>query len=158
MKLQELIDTNQIDLNEGQVHGFLLGAQCGVKPLSFDKASTELFGDATPTPELQNSLSELWQKLQKNFNQELTDLFDPNLDAPTFLSAAHDRLDYFLTGLSLAGSVQGEEIEEVTEELENLVMDLDEASSGASLTEIKAEELKEDLLGAWEEFVHQKLN
>lgn len=156
MKLQELIDTNQIDLNEGQALSFLLGAQCGVKPLSFEKALAELLGDAEATSELQNSLRELWQKLQKNFTQELTDLFDPNLEAQSFLETAHDRLDYFLTGLSLAGSVQGEELEEVTEELENLVMDLDEASSG--LTEIKAEELKEDLLGAWEEFVHQKLN
>lgn len=158
MKLQEVMQANQIDLNEGQVKGFFLGALSGVKPLEFSHAVTELMGNDTEiTAELENILKEQWQHLQKSFAKELASLLDPQVDPTTFLSRAQDRLDFFLTGLSLSGSVRDEELEEVSEELENLVMDLDEYLTDGNVEAERAEELKEDILGAWEEFVSRRI-
>ena len=157
MNLQELIGQTDLDLNEGQVRAFFLGALSADRPLPFNKAQEELLSEA---PETKNSLEphlkQLWDKLNDKDQDQLASLFADKGTVQEFLTTALERLDYFLTGLSLAGSLADEEQSEVLDELENVVMDLDEYLSDDKPETEAGEELKEQFLGAWEELVKLK--
>jgi hypothetical protein len=156
MGLQELIESNEVDFNANQARAFFLGAQTGDKPMTFPKAMDELLSEAPEAKkELEKELKNLWDELSQNTKASLENLFTGPTDLDLFLTEALKKLDYFLTGFSLAGAVNDEEAEEVSEELENLVMDLDDYLSGEK-AKADAEEIKDQLLGAWEAFVELK--
>lgn len=157
MNLQELIAQTDLDLNEGQVRAFFLGALFADKPLPFNKAQEELLSEAPEAKKaLEPHLKTLWDKLNDKDQDQLASLFPDKGSVQEFLTTALERLDYFLTGLSLAGSLADDEQTEVLDELENVVMDLDEYLSDDKPEAEAGEELKEQLMGAWEELVKLK--
>lgn len=156
MGLQELIESNELDFNANQARAFLLGTMTGDRPMTFPKAMDELLSEAPEAKkELEKELKKLWDELSKNKKTSLEDLFSGSSDLDQFLEESLEKLDYFLTGFSLAGAVNDEDAEEVSEELENLVMDMDDYLSGEK-AKSDAEEIKDQLLGAWEAFVELK--
>lgn len=157
MNLQELIDETDLQLKEGQVRAFFLGNLTADHPFSFNEAKEELLTEA-PNAEktLGPSLKELWKSVEENQAREMANLFPDTPEVKEFLSDALEKLDYFLTGFSLGGSSDEQEISDVIDELEDTVMDMDEYLSDEKATKENGEELKELFLGAWEELVELK--
>lgn len=154
MNLQELIEQSGIDINEGQIRAFFLGAQTGDKPLSLAKTMDELLADVPEVKKsLEPALKKVWDEISAQKKAQLTGLFQGARNLSHFLTLAQERLDFFLTGLSLAGFMKDKACVEVLEELENVVMDLDDYLAEGSNDEEAGEEIKDQLLGAWEEFM-----
>lgn len=153
MSLQELIKAAELDISEGQIKAFFLGAQIGDKPLTFSKTMGELFADIPDEKKtLENELNKLWDSLVANTEKELANLFKGPADLKSYLTTALQRLDFFLTGLSLAGSFADKKLTEASEELENVVLDLDDYILEGN-TDLDADELKDQLEGAWDELL-----
>lgn len=157
MKLQELIKQAELDINEGQVKAFFLGALTASRPLRFEQACEELL---TEDPEalgtLEPELKKLWDSLNNKDSKELENLFPENSDLKVFLATAQERLDYFLTSLSLAGSnseTEDDDLAEILDELEDTVMDIDEYLADGKGSVEDGEELKELLLSTWGDLV-----
>ena len=161
MKLQELIDSTDLDMTEAQVKAFFLGVLCAEKPLPYPKALEELLAETPDAKkELEAPLKVLWDKCQANLKAELEKMFPQEDDITAFMELAKDQLDYFLTAMSLSGtnteSCQDEELAELIDELEDTVEDMDEFLSDSHATKEDGDDFKEFLLGTWAEFTSTK--
>ncbi len=79
MNLQELIGQTDLDLNEGQVRAFFLGALTADKPLPFNKALEELLSEAPEAQKaLEPHLKTLWDKLNDIFTGKSCALYCPH--------------------------------------------------------------------------------
>lgn len=161
MKLQELIDSTDLDMTEAQVKAFFLGVLCAEKPMPVGKAIDELLEEVPEAKkELEAPLRELFEKLKKNVKSELENMFPIEDDINTFMELSKDQLDYFLTAMSLSGtnteSCDDEDLAELIDELEDTVEDMDEFLSDSHATKEDGEEFKEFLLGTWADFVSTK--
>lgn len=158
MNLQALIDSTELDMTVDQVKAFFLGVLCADRPLSFGQALEELLSEAPDSKkELEGELKKMWSMLETNSIKELENIFPQEGDVKVFLEKARDQLDYFLTALTLSGTnsddCEIEEMGEVIEELEDTVMDMDEYLSVSNPASEDSEQLKENLLESWNEFI-----
>ncbi len=153
MKLQEL--TDKYDLNVDLIKAFFLGILNAKKPMSFKAALEELLEqEPEAQKELESELQNLWNELQSKKIQETQNLFQ---DAD--LELAKDKLDQFLTAMSLSGTHAesvDDELSELIDELEDTVEDLEDFTSEDKQDEGKAEELKEFLFDTWKDFLETK--
>lgn len=161
MKIQELIDSTDLDMTEAQVKAFFLGVLCAEKPLPYPKALEELLSEAPDAKaKLESPLKETWDHLQKNLKKELSVMFPNEKDITTFMEISRDQLDYFLTAMSLSGThlekCDDPGLLELIDELEDSVEDMDDYLSDEEATKEDGEDFKSFLLGAWEEFVASK--
>src|SRR5690606_22783826 len=119
---------------------------------NLDKALEEIFSEV---PEeraaLEKPIAELFENLKVTRATEVETLISEDLNF------SFENLDFFLTGLSIAGthsdSVEGE-LSEIIEDLEDLVMDIEEFLETSPGSE-EQEELTSALLGTWEALVKQ---
>lgn len=139
------------------VKAFFLGVLTADRPMTFEKAVDELLAESPEDKKnLSSELKKFWDELSTKKKAEMTSLFSEASD----LDDCRDRLDFFLTGLSLSGttseSVKSEEVAALIDELEDMVEDLDDylSEDGAS-AEVGAE-IKEFLLDTWADFVKTK--
>src|SRR5690606_22268413 len=118
------------------------------------KALEEIFSEEPEVrPTLEKPIAELFENLKVTRSSEVETLINEDLNT------SFENLDFFLTGLSIAGthsdSVEGE-LSEIIEDLEDLVMDIEEFLETAGSEEDKAE-LTDALLGTWDALV-KRLN
>jgi hypothetical protein len=150
MKLQELINNSELDLSISQLKAFFLGTLSADRPMNFDKAITELVEDEM-SGELKIEMKTLWESLASKRTDELKKLFTKELDQET----TKDQMDFFLTALSLSGTnsetTKDADVAEILEELEDLVMEMDEAIIEGDQSQV--EEIKEVMLEVWKDFV-----
>ena len=158
MKLQELIQSTDLDMTTAQVKAFLLGVLTAQKPLAFPKAIEEMLS-ATPeaTKTLEAELKILWDYLLQNKSSELKILLPKATNLTDFLTQAKDQMDFYLTGLGLSGtnveSCKNEDVADLLDELEDSVMDMDEYLSEENPDLTEGEELKEMLLETWKDYL-----
>jgi uncharacterized protein YgfB (UPF0149 family) len=161
MKIQEQIDSTDLDMTEAQVKAFFLGILCAEKPLNFSKALSEILSE---TPEaksaLETPLKTLWDELNRNLKSELINMFPHEKDVTHFLQTSKDQLDFFLTGMSLSGthseSCKDEELGEFINELEDMVEDVEDYLGDDEADEEDGQDIKEFLLDSWKEFASTK--
>jgi len=158
MNLQTLLNQSDLDLTLPQIKAFLLGVIDGKKPLTSAKAVEELLLEVEEgKKELEAGILNLWEELQKNKVTELTNLFTVTSEFATFLETSKEQLDYFLTGLSLSGTsadyADKESLAEILEDLEDMVFELDDYLASDSVTDEESEELREELLEMWKEYL-----
>lgn len=161
MKLQDQLDSTDLDMTEMQVKAFFLGVLCAEKPLPYHKALEELLEDAPEAKSvLEAPLKTLWETLQKNMKRELEKMFPEENDIHTFIEVSKEQLDFFLTGMSLSGtntdSCDDEELAAFIEELEDTVEDMDDFLADSEATDEDGEDFKEFLLDTWKEFSASK--
>lgn len=161
MELQELLNESDLNMTLPQVKAFFLGVLCADKPLPYSKAVEELLTEVEEgKKELEEALKPLWEDLQKNRNQELANMLTASGEFATFLETSKEQLDYFLTAMSLSGTnvetVGDEDLSEIIDELEDTVMELEDYLSSDKQTDEETEELKEYLLGAWQDFIDSR--
>lgn len=157
MKIQELINSTDLDMTEAQVKAFFLGILCAEKPLNFSKALSEILSE---TPEAKTSLEApfktLWDELSKNLKSELMNMFPNEKDLTHFLEMSKDQLDFFLTGMSLSGThsenCKDEELGEFINELEDMVEDIEDYLGDDEADKEDGQDIKEFLLDSWKEF------
>lgn len=161
MNIQELINSTDLDMTEEQIKAFFIGVLCADRPLPCPKAIVELLSE---TPEaqkkLEQPLQELWNQLQKNLKTELNQLMPVVEDPRTYVEAAKDQLDFFLTGMALSGTnaenCDDEEFGEFIDELEELVEDMDDFLVDPDASEDDANDFKEFLSENWHKFAASK--
>lgn len=155
MNLQELINDTEIDMSAESLKAFFLGFMSAERPFNFHQALKEL-DIPESNPKLDQELEALWKGLEKNKEKELENLFPSSANLNEYLENAKEKLDYFLTALTLAGTsadtCKNEELADLMEELEDTVIDLDEYLSEPS-SEKDGEELKELLNETWKDFL-----
>jgi DNA-directed RNA polymerase subunit F len=161
MKLQALIDETDLEMTIPQIKAFFLGIMHADKRPAFDKVMDELLAeDPEAQARLAPELKQLWQEMQEHEVRELENFFPAaTSELKDFLLAAQANLDYFLTALTLSGTTAesaNEEKAELIEYLEETLEELDELLSEAKLDAEQGEELREDLLTNWKEFVDSK--
>ncbi len=161
MKLQEHIDSTDLDMTEMQVKAFFLGVLCAEKPLPFPRALEEILSESPSAREvLEAPLRLEWDKLTKNLKRELLDIFPQEPDTRAWIDLAKDQLDFFLTAMSLAGTnletCSDEELAGFIDELEDTVEDMDDFLSDSEASLEDGEDFKEFLLDAWKEFAETK--
>lgn len=158
MKLQELIGQTDLDMTPSQVKAFLLGALTAERPLPFPKAMEEMLSESPKAQKvLEQELKIFWDELQKNKVSELKNIFSDESKLEEFLTQAKDQLDFYLTALSLSGTnienCKNEEWADLIDELEDFVMELDDYLSENNPDQEQGEELKENLLETWDQYV-----
>lgn len=161
MRLQEQIDSTDLDMTEAQVKAFFLGILCAEKPLLFAKALEEILSE---TPEAKNELEAplktTWDHLQKNMKGELEKMLPLEEEASTFIEISKDQLDFFLTGMSLSGtnteSCDDEELASFIDELEETVEDMEDFLADSEASPEDGEDFKEFLIETWKEFAASK--
>lgn len=161
MKLQDHLDSTDLDMSEEQVKAFFLGMLCAEKRPSGNQAVDEFLTDF---PEVRAALTaplkETWEYLSQNTRKELEAMFPQEDDAYIFVEAAKDQLDFFLTGMSLAGTntetCQNEELAAFVDELEEVVEDMDDFLADSEAEGEDAEDFKEYLLDIWKDFTASK--
>ncbi len=161
MSLQELIKSTELDMSSEQVKAFFLGTLCAEKPLNFSKAVDEL---VSTTPEakdiLERELKVLWDKLSTNTGKSLKDMYPDNKDTRKFLEVAKDQLDYFLMGMSLAGTsldnCKSEDLAAFLDEMEDCLEDIEDFLSDKKAEVEEGETLKEFLVEGWDGYVATK--
>ncbi|HXH74020.1 MAG TPA: hypothetical protein VNJ08_03595 [Bacteriovoracaceae bacterium] len=158
MELQQLLNNSDLHMTLPQVKAFFLGILSAEKPMPYNKAVEELLAEVTEgKEELAVSLKVLFEELSKNKKAELADMFKISGDFATFLESSKEQLDYFLTALSLSGTnvetLEDEDLSEIIDELEDTVMELEDYLASDKQTDEESEELKDYLLGAWQEFI-----
>lgn len=153
MKLQEL--TDKYDLNLELVKAFFLGGLNAQKPMAFGVALKELFEEEPEAQkELETELQAYWNTLSSKKIAETQGLF-----AQGDLELLKDKLDHFLTGLSLAGTHSesvDEELSEIIDELEDLVEDMEDFTTEEDQPADEAAEIKEFLSDTWKDFLETK--
>lgn len=153
MKLQEL--TEKYDLNLDLIKAFFLGVLNSKKPMKFEVALKELLEEEPEAQkELASELQVFWKELESKKLVETQNLFQDG-----DLELAKDKLDQFLTAMSLCGTHAesvDEELSELIDELEDTVEDLDDFLSEDEQPESEAEELKEFLFDTWKDFLETK--
>lgn len=157
MKLTEILTKHELDITIPQIKAFFLGVNSADKPLPFPKALDELLDESVHLKdELEGPLKELWDEIIKNYKTEMGNLLPVDEELSLFLEAAILRLDYFLTGMGLAGTssenAKDPAVAEFIEEIEDAIETIDEILSEEKLDKEDAEDMREFLLGAWEEF------
>ncbi len=162
MNFQDLINSSDLDLTLPQIKAFFLGCQIGKKPLSFHKSFEELTNKSSNSSgDLAQGLNSLWTDLEKNKDLELKNIFNKSANFSTFLESSKEQLDYFLTGLGLAGttadSTSDDFLKEVLEELEELVLDIEDYLISDAQSKEETEALCEDLEMLWSEFLKVKI-
>jgi hypothetical protein len=158
MELQDLLNDSDLDMTLPQVRAFFLGVLSADKPLPYAKAADELLSEVTEMKaELHAALRPQFDELQKDRKKALSEMFSGPGEFATFLESSKEQLDHFLTGMNLSGtsvdSTSNEDLSELIDELEDTVMELEEYLSSDSQTAEESEELKEYLLGAWQDFI-----
>lgn len=155
MNLQELMNASGTQINEEIVRAYFLGNFTGKKPLDFETTLKEMIteGDATS---FQTQLEAIFDETRSDYKNQLAALLKPQDSAKDFLNNAVDTLDYFLTGYASAGASSDAGIEEVCEDLESFLLDIEEILAKDSASTEEMDDLKEEVLGAWEELVSQR--
>jgi uncharacterized protein YgfB (UPF0149 family) len=161
MKIQDHINSTDLDMTEIQVKAFFLGVLCAEKPLPYHKALIELLSE---TPEAKGTLEgpfkTVWDELQKSLKSELTRMFPDESDIHAFLELAKDQLDFFLTGMSLSGTnadnCDDEELAEFINELEELVEDMEDFLADSEASEEDGEDFREFLFENWKNFASSR--
>lgn len=161
MKLQDHLDSTDLDMSEMQVKAFFLGVLCAEKPLPYSKALEELLADFPEAKdELEAPLKTVWESLEKNLRKELERMFPQEDDIHTFIEVSKEQLDFFLTGMSLSGTntekCKDEELAAFIEELEDTVEDMDDYLADSEASDEDGEDFKEFLLDMWKEFSASK--
>ncbi len=161
MKLQEQIDSTDLDMTEMQVRAFFLGVLCAERPLPFPRALEEILSESPDARSvLEAALQVEWDRLSKNLKRELLAMFPPEADTRTWIELAKDQLDFFLTAMSLSGTnletCDDEELAGFIDELEDTVEDMDDFLSDADASTEDGEDFKEFLVDAWKEFAETK--
>lgn len=161
MKLQDLINSTELDMTEVQVNAFFLGVLCAEKPMPFPKALDEILCETPEAkPVLETPFKEVFTHLQKNLKPELEKMFPEEKNIQKFMEIAKDQLDYFLTAMSLSGthteSCKDEELAELIDELEDTVEDMEDFLSDSEAEAQDGEDFKEFLLDTWKEFTKGK--
>jgi hypothetical protein len=160
MTLQERFDQTDLNMTVPQVKAFFLGGLMAENPMIFSKALTEVLEETETAKTLEGELKEIWDSLTKNMKPELEKMFPEEEELLVFMEVAKDQLDFFLTGMSLAGtnaeSCKNEAMIEFIEEFESMVEDLDEFLTDDQATEEDGEEFKGYILEAWAEFVSSR--
>ncbi len=161
MNLQEMINASEIKFTLPQIKAFFLGSMLGKKPLVFSKAFDELFQeDKEQTNHLKNELQTLWTELEANKSKELSLLFKKDTHFSSFLESSKEQLDFFLTGLGLAGttadSAENDLLQEILEELEDLVLDIEDYLLSDQQSNEESQAIQEDLMTIWNELVKLK--
>lgn len=152
MNISQSLENSGLDLSVNQLKSFLLGGLTAKIPLDLDKALEEIFSEEPEArANLEKDIVEFYQNLKVTRQNEVEGLISNDL------GTSFENLDFFLTGLSIAGthadSVDGE-LGEIIEDLEDLVMDLEEFLETDGDAEVK-EELTDALLGTWEALLKQ---
>jgi hypothetical protein len=161
MKLQELIEQTDLEMSPDQIKAFLLGTLCAEKPLSFPKAMDELLAETPDSkPVLEAELKNVFSKLGSHLAKGLKDMFPQENNIRKYLEVAKDQLDYFLMGMSLAGTsidnCKDQDFAAFLEEMEDCLEDMEDYLSEKSPEETEGTALKEFLLEAWEGFIESK--
>jgi hypothetical protein len=160
MTLQERFDQTDLNMTVPQVKAFFLGGLTAEKPMIFSKALTEVLEETETAKTLEGDLKEIWDSLSKNMKSEMEKMFPEEEELLVYMEVAKDQLDFFLTGMSLAGtnaeSCKNEAMIEFIEEFESMVEDLDEFLTDDQATEEDGEEFKGYILEAWAEFVSSR--
>lgn len=162
MKLQDHIDSTQLDMPEMQVKAFMLGALCAERPMPFEKAFEEIVAENPEAVDvLKAPMSEMWSYLKSNLKSELEKMFPADeTDIHNFIEISKDQLDFFLTGMSLSGtnldSCEDKDLCELIDELEDTVEDMDDFLADSTATAEDGEDFKEFLLDTWKDFVATK--
>lgn len=151
MNFEQNLEKSGLDLTVNQLRSFFLGGLSAKTPLDLNKALEEIFSEEPEArAALEPQINELYLNLKVTHKSELGDLISEDLET------SFENLDFFLTGLSIAGthpdSVEGE-YRDILEDLEDLVMDLEEYLE--TQNEEEKEELTNALLGTWEAFLTQ---
>jgi hypothetical protein len=161
MNLQALLETTPLDLSERQIKAFFLGMLCAQKIPSPSQAADEFLSDF---PDLRSSLTvplkELYGILHKNLRSELFAMIPDESKTSVFLETAKEQIDFFLTGMSLAGTntedCDDEELADLIDELEDCVEDIDNFLADTEATPQDGEAFKAYLLELWNEFASSK--
>jgi hypothetical protein len=157
MNLNEYLNDLQLNVTIPQIKAFFLGSMIGKKPLKTDKAITELLPENPITPPLHAELAKLWENLNSHKEEELKNLFLKTSEFSTSLEFSKEQLDFFLTGLGLAGTSADSNEEsllgEILEELEDLVLDMDDYLASHEQTSEETAAIEEDLQTLWTEFL-----
>lgn len=161
MKLQDHIDSTDLDMSEAQIKAFFLGMLCAEKVPSAGQAVDEFLSDFPEArAALTAPLKEAWDYLSKNTRTELEKMFPEEGDIIVFVEAAKEQLDFFLTGMSLAGtnteSCEDEELANFIDELEETVEDMEDFLADSEADAEDGEDFKEFLLETWKEFAASK--
>lgn len=153
MKLQEL--TKKYDLNIDLIKSFFLGVLNSKKPMKFEAALDELLEhEADAKGELAGELQTFWKELESKKIQETQNLF-----AAGDLELSKDKLDQFLTAMSLCGTHSesvDEEIGEIIDELEEMLEDMEDYLTEDKPDAEEGEEMKESLTETWQAFIEAK--
>lgn len=144
-----------------QVKAFFLGVLCDEKPMPFHLVIEELFSDDPESRKvLEADFKKLWDEFSANKKKALSEMFSEQEDIRTFMEAAKNQLDYFLTALSLSGTntetCDDEDLAELIDELEDTVADMDDYLADEDATDEDGEDFKGFLLDTWKEFVATK--
>src|SRR5690606_30008090 len=137
MNIEQTLQNSGLDLSANQLKSFLLGGLSAKATLDLNKALEEIFSEEPEVrPTLEKPIAELFENLKVTRSSEVETLINEDLNT------SFENLDFFLTGLSIAGthsdSVEGE-LSEIIEDLEDLVMDIEEFLETAGSEEDKAE-------------------
>lgn len=152
MNIEKALENSGLDLSVNQLKSFLLGGLSAHNPLPLDKALEEIFSEEPEAREgLEKEITEFYQNLKVTRKTEVENLINEDL------ATSFENLDFFLTGLSIAGthsdSTDGD-LSTIIEDLEDLVMDLEEFLETNESEEAKVE-LTNALLGTWEALLKQ---
>lgn len=152
MNIEQSLLNSGLDLSANQLKSFILGGLSAKVPLELEKALEEIFSEEPEARAgLEKEISEFYENLKVTRKDELRSLMTEDL------GSSFESLDFFLTGLSIAGthaeSTDGE-LSEIIEDLEDLVMDLEEYLETEG-SEEDQEELTNALLGTWEALLKQ---
>lgn len=154
MNLQELMNEAGTQINEEKVRAYFLGNFTGKKPLDFETTIKEMIGDEDASG-FHTELKRIFDETRSDYKSQLASLLKPRETAKDFLNDSLETLDYFLTGYASAGASSSPETEEVCEDLESFVLDIEEILAKDSPSTEEMDDLKEEILGAWEELVSQ---
>jgi hypothetical protein len=158
MKLQELINEADLVMTLPQIKAFFLGALHAEKPLPFDSAILEVLEDKNP--ELEAELRTYFDELKAKRAQETKTIFPKAKTDQEFMSIAREQLDFFLMGMSLAGT-HGEacsdtDVGELIDELEDTVLEIDEYLSVENPEQEDTDDIKTFFIETWEDFIKSK--
>jgi hypothetical protein len=158
MKLQELINENELELTIEHIKAFLLGVLSADRPLAFKTAVSEMLIDNPEViPHIEDDLKKMWEELQKNKPFELQNLIADSANANEYLQLAQEKLDLFLTALTLSGTnsenCKNEDLAENIETLEDLVMDIEDYLADENAEATTGKDLAQSLKKTWQDFL-----
>jgi hypothetical protein len=140
MSLDPFLNKLNVLIEEYDIRSLILGLQSGHKPIPFKQALAEIvleieeflphLTEEKIKLEFEMRMDNLWKEVQAHKDELLKKLLEmKNESIEEQLIKSQHRLDYFLTGLTLAGGYQSQNESDGTdmiEELEDLIIDIDE--------------------------------